>query len=234
MNIDEFKIECNKLGINITNDNLEKLNLYKNLLQEWNNKFNLTTIIKDEDIYLKHFYDSLCLSKIIKLDTQSLCDFGTGAGFPGLVLAIIFSNLSVTLIESNNKKITFLDEVIKVLNLNNVELISDRIENYAKENREKFDIVTCRAVSNLNIILELSSQLVKINGYFIPMKSNVEEELVDCKDNISKLSYRLIKKEEYLLPKELSKRTILLFEKVSKTDDKYPRSYNIIVKNFKK
>lgn len=233
MKIEEFKIECSKLGIKLTDEQLSNLSEYKNLLQMWNKKFNLTTIITDDEIYLKHFFDSLCLVKCVNLNNQTLLDFGTGAGFPGMVLAIVFNNLNVTLLESNSKKISFLNEVKEKLNLLNVTIVNERVEVYGRKNKEIFDIVTCRAVSNLNIILELSSSLVKINGIFVPMKSNVSKELSDCKNNISKLSYDLIDTLEYELPKEMSKRTILVFKKIKKTEEKYPRNYNIIVKNYK-
>ncbi|MDD6272939.1 MAG: 16S rRNA (guanine(527)-N(7))-methyltransferase RsmG [bacterium] len=233
MKIEEFKIECIKLGIKLTDEQLSNLSEYKNLLQMWNKKFNLTTIISDDEIYLKHFFDSLCLVKCVNLNNQTLLDFGTGAGFPGMVLAIVFNNLNVTLLESNSKKISFLNEVKGKLKLSNVTIVNERVEVYGRKNKEIFDIVTCRAVSNLNIILELSSSLVKINGLFVPMKSNVSKELSDCKDNISKLSYDLIDTLEYELPKEMSKRTILVFKKIKKTEEKYPRNYNIIVKKYK-
>lgn len=234
MKIEEFKIECSKLGISLTDKQMNNLSKYKDLLQKWNKKFNLTTITEDDNIYLKHFYDSLCLIKGIKLNNQKILDFGTGAGFPGMVLAIVFDNLDVTLLESNSKKIKFLNELKIQLNLNNIVIVNDRVEDYGRKNRELFDVVTCRAVSNLNIILELSSSLLKINGLFVPMKGNVIEELNDSKNNILKLSYELLDTIEYELPKEMSKRTILVFKKIKKTDDKYPRSYNIIVKNYKK
>ena len=232
MNKDQFIFECNKLGILINDNIYEKLELYKDLLIEWNNKFNLTTIVLDEDIYLKHFYDSICLVKATDLNNKKLLDFGTGAGFPGMVIAILFSNSNITLLESNNKKVSFLEHVKKELELKNVNIICDRVENYAKNNREKFDIVTCRAVSNLNIIMELSTALLKINGLFLPLKSNVEEELNKAERNIDKLSYKLIDKIEYKLPKEQSNRTILVFKKYKKTDEKYPRNYNIIKKSY--
>lgn len=230
MTIDEFIIECSKLNIDINENIKSKLILYKDLLIEWNKKFNLTTIIEENDIYLKHFYDSLCINKVVKLSNQKICDFGTGAGFPGMVLAICFKNLDVTLLESNHKKITFLEEVKNQLNLKNVTIICKRVEDYGKENRNKFDIVTCRAVSNLNIILELSTSLLKINGLFIPMKSNIEEELKNASKNIDKMSYKLLNKIEYTLPIENSKRTILVFMKYKETNLKYPRNYNIIKK----
>ena len=121
MTKEDFIKYCSILGINLTTKNLSDLEEYKNLLIEWNQKFNLTTIIEEKDIYLKHFYDSLCLVKTTNLTNKKICDFGTGAGFPGMVLAIIFDNSNFTLIESNNKKVTFLEEVKNKLNL---------IENY--------------------------------------------------------------------------------------------------------
>ena len=229
MTKDEFISYCNNIGISITDEVMNKLSKYKDLLIEWNNKFNLTTIIKDEDIYLKHFYDSLCLVKATDLNNKSICDFGTGAGFPGMVIAIVF-NSEVTLLESNGKKITFLNEVKKKINLNNVTIINTRAEDYAKNHREVFDIVTCRAVSSLNIILELSVAMLKVGGLFIPMKSNVESEFNDSVNKSILLGYEFIKNIEYDLPIENAKRTILIYEKIKKTDIKYPRSYNIIKK----
>ena len=232
MTKEEFILECKKIGIEITKEIIDKLDLYKDLLIEWNNKFNLTTIIEEKDIYLKHFYDSIYLCSIENIDNKKICDFGTGAGFPGMVLAIILNNSKITLIESNGKKIIFLEEVKKRLGLKNVEIINDRAELYGKNNRELFDIVTCRAVSNLNIILELSISILKKDGLFIPMKSNVEEELLKSKKIEKELGYNLIKVNEYVLPKENSKRTILVYKKIKLTDKKYPRNYNIIKKSI--
>ena len=147
-----------------------------------------------------------------------------------MVLAIVFDNGYFTLMESNNKKMLFLEAVKADLGLNNVDIISARAEDYGKKNREIFDVITCRAVSALNIILELSTSMLKVGGKFIPMKSNVEEELKNARGNIDKLSYKLVKEIEYELPIEKAKRTILVFEKYKKTDVKYPRNYNVIKK----
>ena len=116
MNKEEFKLECSKIGIDITDEIFNKFEMYKDLLIEWNNKFNLTTIIKEEDIYLKHFFDSLYITKFHDFNNKKICDFGTGAGFPGMVLAILFKNSNFTLLESNNKKVLFLNEVTKLVN----------------------------------------------------------------------------------------------------------------------
>ena len=231
MTKDEFIIECEKLCININDEIINKLDTYRNELVSWNNKFNLTTILDEKEVYLKHFYDSLCLVKATDLNNKSICDFGTGAGFPGMVLAILFSNSKFTLIESNNKKVTFLEHIKELLHLDNVYIINDRTENYGRNNRELFDIVTCRAVSDLKIVLELSISLLKVDGLFIPLKSNVETEF-DSSINKSKLlGYEFLEKIEYLLPIENSKRTILIYRKKSKTDLKYPRNYNLIKKD---
>ena len=217
MNKELFIDELKKIGVFLDKNQIKMLDSYKEQLKEWNKKTNLTTIINDEDIYLKHF----CIVKAIDLNNKKICDFGTGAGFPGLVLAIIFNNTNVTLIESNGKKVEFLKFIVDLLNLKNVEIINDRAEIYGKENRELFDIVTCRAVSNINIILELSVSMLKICGYFIPLKSNVDEELKSSEKKQRLLGYSFDNRIEYELPYELSKRTILVFKKIKKTDMKY-------------
>ena len=161
MEINEFINEVRKLQINIDDDILDKLEKYYNLLIKYNEVMNLTGITEKKQVYLKHFYDSLCISKVIDLnEEQSLCDVGSGAGFPGIVLKIFYPHLKITLLDSLNKRIEFLNIVIKELNLDNIEAIHVRAEEYAQQNREKFDIVTSRAVANLNTLLELSIPLV--------------------------------------------------------------------------
>ena len=155
MNINNFIDYLEKLGIKYTNCQLNQLEMYYEILIEYNKVMNLTGITNKEDVYLKHFYDSLTISKIIDLNNyNSLCDIGTGAGFPGIVLKIFYPNLKVTLIDSLNKRINFLNDVIQKLKLTNIEAIHCRIEEYAKINREKYDIVTARAVAPLNILLK--------------------------------------------------------------------------------
>lgn len=232
MSESEFILECEKLGIDI-NLKIEELNKYKVLLQNWNEKFNLTTIIEDSDIYLKHFFDSLCINKAYDFkENTRICDFGTGAGFPGMVLAIVFG-CKTTLIESNGKKCDFLKEVINCLNLKNVEIVNLRSEDYAKNNREKFDIVTCRAVSALPIVLELAIPMIKVDGYFIPLKSNVDEEILKSKEIMLNIKCNIEKIIEYELPVEKSKRTILKIVKNESTNMLYPRNYNVIIKSNK-
>jgi len=211
MNIDTFIEETKKLGINLTDKQLSQLEKYYNLLIEWNNKINLTRIVEKEDVYLKHFYDSLTISKVIDLNNSgSLCDIGTGAGFPGVVLKIVYPNLKVTLVDSLNKRIVFLNEVIKELELTDIVAIHSRAEDI----KDKYDIVTSRAVANLKKLSEYCLPLVKENGYFIPMKANVAEELIEAKDTIKKLNGTLEKQETFYLPIEESIRNILLIKKL--------------------
>ena len=232
MNKEEFINSIKELNLEINDEILCKLEKYFKLLNEWNDKFNLTTILEEKDVYLKHFYDSICIvkSNLIKNDNIKLCDFGTGAGFPGIVIKIFFPNINVTLIESNNKKCVFLNEIIKELNLNNIEVINTRMELYSKNNRELFDIVTCRAVSHLRIISELAIPLLKVNGYFIPLKANIDDEINESKNILNELDSNIEDIISYELPIEKSKRNILVIKKNRVTKTKYPREYKKIIK----
>ena len=230
MNKEEFIKELEKLGINISNNQLEKLNTYYKMLIDYNTHTNLTRITEEKDVYLKHFYDSLTIIKAIKLNNQSVLDIGTGAGFPGLVLKIVFPNLKVTLVDSLNKRIIFLNNVIKELNLENIKAIHARAEEYIIDNREKFDIVTSRAVANLNILSELCIPYVKVGGYFIAMKAEAEEEINLSQNVIKTLGGVLKDTIIFKLPKEDSVRTLIKIVKSVKTDSKYPRKFNEIKK----
>ena len=230
MNREEFIKELEKISINLNNQILLNLEKYYNILKEENEKYNLTRIIEKEDVYLKHFYDCLTITKIIDITNQSICDLGSGAGFPGLVLAICFPNARLTLIESNGKKCNFLNIVKNKLSLQNVNIINTRVEEYAKENREIFDIVTARAVAPLKHLLEYGIPLVKVKGYFIAMKSNVQEETENIDNYYSKLNIKLEDKIEFNLPKENSLRTLLRYKKIETTNMKYPRRYSEIIK----
>ena len=230
MNKEEFIKEVEKLGVNISKNQLEKLNAYYKMLVEYNTHTNLTRITEEKDVYLKHFYDSLTIIKAIKLNNQSVLDIGTGAGFPGLVLKIVFPNLKVTLVDSLNKRIIFLNNVIKELNLENIKAIHARAEEYIIDNREKFDIVTSRAVANLNILSELCIPYVKVGGYFIAMKAEAEEEINLSQNAIKTLGGVLKDTIIFNLPKEDSIRTLIKIVKSVKTDSKYPRKFNEIKK----
>ena len=224
MNLDLFIEETKKLGIELTSQQLEKLNQFYELLISWNQKMNLTRITEKEDVYLKHFYDSLTLSKVIDLNQDlTLCDVGSGAGFPGIVLKICFPNLKITLLDSLQKRVNYLNEIIKELDLKNIEAIHTRAEDYAKQNREKFDIVTARAVANLKILSELCIPMVKVNGLFIAMKANIEEEIENSTEILKKLDSKIEKIETFYLPIENSIRNIILIQKQKQTNNLYPR-----------
>ena len=227
-----FIEELKKINIDINDDQINKLETYYNFLIEYNKNVNLTRIVDKDEVYLKHFYDSLTLIKAIDLNKElSLCDVGTGAGFPGMVLAIVFPTLSITLVDSLQKRIIFLDELIKKLGLTNVKTVHSRIEDYAKENRECFDIVTSRAVANLRILSEISIPLVKVNGYFIPMKANADDEIKESEDILKKLDCTISMVKDFKLPIENSTRTLIKIKKNNKTNIKYPRRYDLIKKS---
>lgn len=232
MNIETFIKEVEKLNISITKENLASLAKYKDLLVEYNKKFNLTAIKSDEEIYLKHFYDSLTLIKAYSLNGNlKLLDIGTGAGFPGLVLKIFYPDLELTLLDSNHKKIAFLEVVIKELNLKNVTCINSRAENLPKTYREYFDIVTSRAVAHLRILLELSIPYLKVGGKLIAMKGLSEDEIKESAKILEKLDSRIVDTIKFNLPIEGSNRSLVIVQKNKKTNEIYPRSYDKIVKN---
>ena len=228
MNKEQFKEELKKLNIELTKKQEQQLEKYYELLIEENKKTNLTRITQKDEVYLKHFYDSLTITKVIDLNQNlSLIDIGTGAGFPGLVLKIVFPTLNITLLDSLNKRIDFLNKVIKELNLKNIKTVNSRIEDYQKET---FDIVTSRAVAKTNILLELSCKLPKTNGYFIFLKANIEEELKESQNAIKELNLTIEKKETFNLPIENSQRTILKIKKNTPIPTKYPRNFAKIKK----
>ncbi len=230
MNQNKFVEELNLLGINVTKDKLDKLEKYYNLLIGYNKVMNLTGITDHDEVYLKHFYDSLTLAKVVDLNNyKTLCDIGTGAGFPGIVLKIFYPNLKITLIDSLNKRIVFLNKVIEELGLEGIIAIHSRIEEYGIKNRDLFDIVTARAVAPLNILLEYSIPILKVNGLFLPMKANLENEKYD--NALKKLNCTLEKTKQFLLPIENSNRSILLIKKQNETNLKYPRRFNLIKTN---
>ena len=209
MNKEKFIEEINKLGIKLNSSALSKLEEYYQILKEENKKYNLTRIINEDDVYLKHFYDSLTITKVITIDSQSICDLGSGAGFPGLVFAICFPNTNITLIESNGKKCKFLNKVKEKLNLDKVEVINTRVEEYSRVHREIFDIVTARAVAPIKHLLEYGVPLVKLGGYFIAMKSNTENEEKNIGNYYKKLSISEEDRIIFNLPIEESLRTLI-------------------------
>lgn len=230
MHKEEFVIALKNLGINITDKMLNRLDKYYKMIIEYNSHTNLTRITEENEVYLKHFYDSLTLVKAIKLNNQLLLDVGTGAGFPGIVLKIVFPELKVTLVDSLNKRIIFLNDVIKKLGLTGIEAIHARAEEFAVNNKERFDIITSRAVANLNTLSELCIPMVKQEGYFIPMKADAEEEIKNAEKAIRTLGGVIKDTIVFELPNNAGIRTLIKIAKVSKTDIKYPRKFSEIKK----
>ena len=231
MSQQEFILEINQLGITLAKHQEEQLEMYYQLLVHYNQHMNLTGITEKDMVYLKHFYDSLTLEKAIHLEkVNTLCDIGTGAGFPGLVLKIVFPNLKITLIDSLNKRVEFLKVVIQKLELENIEAIHMRAEEFAKSHREEFDVVTSRAVANLSILSELSLPLVRDGGYFIPMKAKMEMEITTLNSILTKLNGKIDEIISFDLPYEHSIRNLIKVKKVGITNLKYPRKFQDIKK----
>lgn len=227
-----FIKEIEKLGININKDKKEKFYNYFLLLKEYNQKFNLTTIIEEKEVYLKHFYDSATLLMSEKIDNdKEICDVGSGAGFPGVVLKILVPEIKLTLIDSSNKKTDFLKKVVETLQISDVTVVCDRVEDYIKNTNKRYDIVVTRAVAKLNILCELCIPLLKVNGSFISMKAKAEEEIQEAQQAINILNSSIEKTYEFNLPFENSKRTIIIIKKHAESEKKYPRRFSEIKKN---
>ena len=231
MNKNEFIEELKKLNIKVTDEMLEKLDIYCNFLLEYNKHTNLTAIKEENDIYLKHFYDSLTLTKVIDLNEyNTLLDIGSGAGFPGMVLKIFFPHLKVYLVDSNNKKCKFLLELKEKLNVDNLIVINNRIENLYTEFINSIDIVTARAVTNLPVLTELAIPLVKANKYFIAMKGNAEEELENSIYAIKQLNCSIDNIITFDLYNNSGVRTLISIKKNKNTELKNIRTYDKIIK----
>ena len=209
MNKEEFIISIKELGIELTEEQLVKLNKFYNLLIEWNEKINLTRITEEKEVYLKHFYDSLTISKVVDLSTkETLCDVGTGAGFPGIVLKIVYPNLKITLVDSLLKRVNYLNAIISDLELENIHAIHSRGEDF----KEKFDVVTARAVANIEKLLGFTMHLVNKEGMFIAMKGNIEEEMTSEVINKINKKYQITEINKFLLPKENSNRSLVVIK----------------------
>ena len=228
----DFKIEqiaplCSEFGVVLDDDKIKKLNLYGNLLIEWNEKINLTAITEPQEVLIKHFYDCILFCKNVNVPQNArLIDVGTGAGFPGLVLKIVRPDLNVTLLDSLNKRIIFLNDVIERCELSNIEAIHSRAEEGGKNQkyREKFDIATARAVAALPTLLEYCTPFVKPRGIFVAMKGpSAADEVALCGRAMQILN---VEKPQIIcetLPNNDS-RTFVIFKKISQTPPKYPRN----------
>ncbi len=223
--VKEIILKLKEINININEKIADKFYKYTNMLLEWNEKINLTAITEISDIILKHYIDSLTINKYIK-EQNTIIDIGTGAGFPGIPLKIVNPNNKFILVDSLNKRINFLKEVEKELNLQDIEMIHSRVEDLAKikEYREKIDLAVSRAVANLSTLLEYMLPFVKENGLCICMKGpNITQEVEDSKKAIEILGGKIEKIEKINLPGSEIERNIILIRKINKTPNKYPR-----------
>lgn len=226
--VNQLQNEISSMEIVLTQEQLEQFYKYYEILIEWNNNINLTAITQMEDVVTKHFVDSLSLIKVIsQLQNKeySLIDVGTGAGFPGIPLKIVFPKLRITLLDSLNKRIKFLNEVINLLGLSDIEAIHGRAEDFGHNNvsRETFDISVSRAVANISTLSEYCLPFVRPGGYFISYKAgNIEEELKAGKGAIKKLSSEIEEIVSFQLP-NADERTFIKIRKIGKLNNKYPR-----------
>jgi len=227
MNIEQFKNSLKEKGILLSERQLEQFETYYQTLVEWNEKMNLTAITEKKEVYLKHFYDSLTAAFYVDFSKPlSICDVGAGAGFPSIPLKIVFPALEVTIVDSLNKRITFLNHLAEVLKLDRVHLVHDRAETFGRNplHREKYDVVTARAVARMSVLSELCLPLVKVDGSFIALKAaQADEELAAGKKAISLLGGKVEQTYTFTLPIEASERNIILIKKERQTPKKYPR-----------
>lgn len=232
MNIETFINELKKHGVELTETQQEQFEIYFRELVKWNDKINLTAITEKEEVYLKHFFDSITPS--FDFDYKSIntiCDIGAGAGFPSLPLKIVYPHLRITIIDSLDKRINFLNNLCNSLGIEDVECIHGRAEVLGKERSHTYDICMARAVARLNVLSELCIPFVKKGGYFISLKgSKVEEEVLEAEKGISELGCKLINRVDFKLPGTDDNRSNLYYFKENNTPDNYPRSFNRIKK----
>lgn len=230
-----FLKELEKHGIQLNDQQLRQFQMYYEMLIEWNKKMNLTAIVEKEEVYLKHFFDSITLSFFFDLrHVQSICDVGAGAGFPSIPLKICFPHLNITIVDSLKKRITFLQSLTSNLELDGVQLVHGRAEDFGQQKayRENFDLITARAVARLVVLNEYCLPLTKVGGSFISLKGpQIEEELNEAKKSIKLLGGELVKHHKFYLPIEQSERSIVIMDKVHPTKKKYPRKAGLPAKS---
>ncbi|WP_088810077.1 MULTISPECIES: 16S rRNA (guanine(527)-N(7))-methyltransferase RsmG [unclassified Listeria] len=227
MNPEQFKAALAEKGILLNEDQMNQFDCYYKTLVEWNEKMNLTAITEKQDVYLKHFYDSISAAFFVDFtNVKSVCDVGAGAGFPSIPLKICFPHLEVSIVDSLAKRITFLNHLAKQMQLGNVNFYHDRAETFGqnKAHRAQFDLVTARAVARMSVLSELCLPLVKKGGVFLAMKAQqAEQELEVAAKAISLFGGKVTNHFAFELPVERSERNIYVIEKTKETPNKYPR-----------
>ena len=227
---DYFKEGLEKIKVSYDEDKIEKSLKYFEILLDYNSHTNLTAIREEKAIIEKHFLDSLLLHNLLKEEDKTLIDIGTGAGFPGMMLAIFNEDKKFILLDSVRKKTDFLELVKNELNLKNVEIINGRAEEIIKDRREKYDVGLCRGVSNLSVILEYEIPFLKVNGRFLPQKMVGTDEVENSSNALKILNSKIVKEYEFKLPFLNEDRLIIEILKIKKTDTKYPRKTGIPLK----
>ncbi|MCX5775053.1 MAG: 16S rRNA (guanine(527)-N(7))-methyltransferase RsmG [Firmicutes bacterium] len=231
MTVDEMSLLLQKSNLNLTLTQKEQFSKYMNLLIEWNEKINLTAIKNPGEIVEKHFYDSLLINQVQSLNSQKVIDIGSGAGLPGIPLKIAFPELEVTLLEPTNKKVMFLNIVIKELGLSKIIVINDRAENISAQQRENYDVAIARAVAPLNVLNELCLPFIKVNGIFIALKGPIaDEEVCFAANSLLKLSSHIETIYSTNLITNNDVRKIIVIKKDHPISSKYPRKFAEIKK----
>jgi 16S rRNA (guanine527-N7)-methyltransferase len=230
----KFKELLDEKGISLNERQLEQFDAYFHILVEWNEKMNLTGITEREQVYVKHFYDSLSLSFFMPMEeVQTMADIGSGAGFPGVPLKIVYPHLQLTIVDSLQKRIHFLQHLLGELGISDVSCIHGRAEDVARlpQHRDRYDLVTARAVARLVVLNELCLPFVRENGVFVAMKgSGGEDELSEAGYSLQQLKGKLERSERFVLPIEDAGRQLFMIRKLSATPSKYPRKAGLPLK----